>query len=105
VRSEGRVRVVGLDEVEWISAADNYVTLHAGRREFLVRDTIAALERQLDPGQFVRVHRSTIVRLDRISELLPDAHGDFRIRLRSGAEVAMSRSYRTRVEERFGRRL
>jgi two-component system LytT family response regulator len=105
VRSEGRVRVVALDQVEWIGAADNYVTLHAGRREYLVRDTIAALERQLDPDQFVRVHRSTIVRIDRISELVPDAHGDFRIRLRSGAELAMSRSYRTRVEERFGRRL
>ncbi|HET9704443.1 MAG TPA: response regulator [Vicinamibacterales bacterium] len=105
VRSEGRVKVVALHEVEWISAADNYVTLHAGRREYLVRDTIAALERQLDPAQFVRVHRSTIVRLDSIGELVPDAHGDFRIRLRSGAELALSRSYRSRVESRFGRRL
>jgi two-component system LytT family response regulator len=105
VRSEGRVRVIDLNDVDWVGAADNYVALHCGDREFLVRDTIAHLEQRLDPAHFVRVHRSTIVRIDRIAELLPDLHGDFQIRLKDGQALALSRTYRTLVEERFGRRL
>lgn len=105
VRSEGRIKVIDLVEVDWLGAADNYVIIHAGAREYLVRDTIAAVERQLDPAQFVRVHRSTIVRIDRIAELVPDLHGDFRIRLKNGAELALSRTYRARVEAQFGRKL
>lgn len=105
VRSEGRVRVVDLAEVDWIGAADNYVSLHAGNREYLVRDTVAHIEQRLDPAHFVRIHRSTIVRLDRIVELLPDLHGDFQVRLKSGAILALSRTFRPKLEERFGRRL
>ena len=105
VRSEGTIKVIELTDVDWLSAADNYVTLHAGRHEYLVRDTIAGLERRLDPASFVRIHRSTIVRLDRIAELMPDAHGDFTIRLKDGTRLDMSRTYRASVEERFGRKL
>ena len=105
VRSEGRVKVIDLGDVDWLSAADNYVTLHVGRHEYLVRDTLAALEARLDANAFVRVHRSSIVRLDRIAELVPDLHGDYRIRLKNGAVVPMSRTYRARIEDRFGRRL
>jgi two-component system LytT family response regulator len=105
VRSEGKVKVIDLADVDWLSAADNYVTLHAAGREYLVRDTLAALERRLDPQLFVRVHRSTIARLDRIAELMPGAHGDFTIRLKNGTRLDMSRTYRSTVEARFGRRL
>ena len=105
VRAEGRVKVIDLADVDWLSAADNYVTLHVGRHDFLMRDTLSAVEQRLNAGDFVRVHRSSIVRLDRISELVPSLHGDYRIRLKNGTEVALSRTYRTRVEERFGRRL
>jgi two-component system LytT family response regulator len=105
VRLDGRVRVVDLADVDWIGAADNYVALHCGPREYLVRDTIARFEERLDPRQFVRIHRSAIVRLDRISELIPDLHGDFQVRLKDGTVLAMSRTFRPRVEESFGRRL
>ena len=105
VRGEGRVLVVDLADVDWIAAADNYVTLHAGAREHLVRDTIAHFDRRLDPDRFVRIHRSTIVQIDRIGELQPDFHGDFTVRLKNGTPLALSRTYRARVEERFGRRL
>ena len=105
VRADGRVRVVDLNDVDWLGAADNYVALHCGSREFLVRDTIANLEQRLDPDVFVRIHRSTIVRIDRISELMPDLHGDFQVRLKSGAVLALSRTFRPAIEERFGRRL
>jgi two-component system LytT family response regulator len=105
VRFDGRVRVIDLAQVDWLGAADNYVALHSGPREYLIRDTIAGVEKRLDPQQFVRVHRSTIVRIDRIAELVPDLHGDFRIRLTDGSELAMSRTFRPLVEARFGRRL
>jgi two-component system LytT family response regulator len=105
VRSEGKVRVIDLAEVDWIGAADNYVALHCGSREFLVRDTIARIEQRLDPSHFVRIHRSTIVRIDRINELVPDGHGDFEVRLKDGAMLTMSRTFRPRIEERFGHRL
>jgi two-component system LytT family response regulator len=104
VRSDGRVRIVDLADVDWIGAADNYVALHCGDRQYLVRDTIAQFESRLDPRRFVRIHRSTIVRFDRISELVADGHGDFEVRLRNGAVLAMSRTFRARVEARFGRR-
>lgn len=105
VRSEGRVRVIDLADVDWIGAADNYVSLHCGTREYLVRDTIAGIEQRLDPAAFVRIHRSTIARIDRIAELLPDLHGDYQVRLKGGAILALSRTYRPTLEERFGRRL
>jgi two-component system LytT family response regulator len=105
VRTDGRVRVIDLNDVDWLGAADNYVALHCAGREYLVRDTIAHLEQRLDPAHFVRVHRSTIVRIDRIAELMPDLHGDFQIRLKDGTALALSRTYRPSVEARFGRRL
>jgi two-component system LytT family response regulator len=105
VRAEGRVLVIDLADIDWIGAADNYVTLHAGAREHLVRDTIANFDRRLDPESFVRIHRSTIVQIDRIAELEPDFHGDFTVRLKNGTALALSRTFRSRVEDRFGRRL
>jgi two-component system LytT family response regulator len=103
VRADGRVKVIAL--ADWLSAADNYVALHVGSREFLVRDAIARIETRLDPQQFVRIHRSTIVRIDRVTELIPDLHGDFQVRLKDGTMLAMSRTFRSHFEERLGRRL
>jgi two-component system LytT family response regulator len=105
VRADGHVKVIDLAGVDWLSAADNYVALHAGAREFLVRDTIARIEQRLDPQQFVRIHRSTIVRIDRIAELIPDLHGDFQVILKNGAVLAMSRTFRSHLEGRLGHRL
>lgn len=105
VKSEGRVLVVDLADVDWIGAADNYVTLHAGSREYLLRDTMGRLERELDPEHFVRIHRSAIVRLDRIRELVSDFHGDFEVVLREGTRLTLSRSYRAKVETALGREI
>jgi two-component system LytT family response regulator len=105
VRTEGRVHLLDLTDVDWISAADNYVTLHAGPREYLVRDTMGRLERELDPDAFVRIHRSTIVRVERVRELLPDFHGDFTVVLKNGTELTLSRGYRPKLEALLGREL
>jgi two-component system LytT family response regulator len=98
VRRADRLVVVEWADVDWIEAADNYVALHAGSNEYLLRGTLTALEQDLDPRQFVRIHRSTIVRIDRIAELYPESHGDFTVRLRSGQNLALSRTFRDRVE-------
>jgi two-component system, LytTR family, response regulator len=105
VRADRRVKVIDLADVDWLGAADNYVAMHVGSREFLVRDTIAGIEKRLDPQHFVRIHRSTIVRLDRIVELIADLHGDFQVLLKCGTMLAMSRTFRSHLEDRLGRRL
>jgi two-component system LytT family response regulator len=105
VRSGGRVQIVEASRVDWIGAADNYVTIHAEGREHLLRETMARLEQQLDPDRFVRIHRSAIVQIDRIKELRPSFHGDFAVLLHDGTRLTLSRGYRGRVERLLKRAL
>ena len=98
VRTGDRWTMVELATVDWISAADNYVTLHVGTREYLVRGTLAWIERELDPAVFARIHRSTLVRVDRIGEIVPESHGDMTIVLKDGTALALSRGYRPTIE-------
>jgi two-component system, LytTR family, response regulator len=105
VKSAGKVLLLDAARVDWIEAADNYAVVHAGSATHIIRETLQRLAVDLDPQQFVRVHRSAIVRLDRVEEFQPAFHGDFVIRLRDGTRVAMSRSYRAAVEEVLGRPL
>lgn len=103
VRTGRRILLVDLRTIEWIDAADNYVRLHAGAREYVLRETLASLEQQLDPELFVRIHRSVIVRIDRIQELHPASHGDMDVVLRDGTTLTMSRTWRARAERILGR--
>jgi len=98
VKVRGRMIVIDLADVDWIKAADNYVTLHVGGTSYPARETMTRLERELDPDRFVRIHRSVIVQVDRIKELLPVFHGDFVVVLRNGTRVTLSRTYRSKVE-------
>ncbi len=102
VRHRHRIVVIAWEDVDWIESADNYVKLHVGRTEYLLRSTLAALEKELDSHRFVRVHRSAIVQVDRIKELVPETHGDFTLRLRDGSELTLSRTFRERVERTLG---
>jgi two-component system LytT family response regulator len=105
VKLRGKLVVIDLADVDWIEAADNYVTLHVGGNAYPARETMSRLERELDPERFVRIHRSAIVQVDRIKELLPDFHGDFVVVLRNGARVTLSRTYRRKVEAILRREL
>jgi two-component system LytT family response regulator len=105
VKSGGRIYFVRIEDIDWIEAAGNYVRLHVGKEDHLLRESLTALEKTLDPARFVRVHRSTIVNLDRIRELQPAFHGDYVIVLRDGTELALSRSCRDRLEESLGHTL
>jgi len=94
LRDGDRWLMLRADEVDWIEAAANYVRFHARGRAFLLRGTMAALERTLDPRQFARIHRSTIVNLDRVREVRPEWHGDFDVVLSGGEVLRMSRRNR-----------
>jgi two-component system, LytTR family, response regulator len=99
VRSGGRIVILRIAEIDWIEAASNYVRLHAGGRDYLLRETMTALESKLDPAEFVRIHRSTIVRVDRIRELEPLFQGDYVVILTDGTRLTSSRGYRERLQE------
>ena len=103
VRTGSATVFVDLAAVDWMDAADNYVRLHVCGREYLVRDTLASLEAQLDPARFARVHRSAIVQLDRVEEIRTEAHGDAELRLRGGTRIAVSRTFRGQVQEALRR--
>jgi two-component system LytT family response regulator len=102
VKSGGRISFVRVQDIDWIEAAANYVRLHVGKQEHLLRESMTALEKKLDPAQFARIHRSTIVNLERIREMQPAFHGDYVIILRDGTELALSRGCREKLEESLG---
>jgi len=102
VRSRSRMVLVPAGRVDWIGSASNYVELHCGKETHLVRGTLQDLEERLDPSRFVRIHRSTIVNLERVRELHPWSHGDLMLVLDDGTELRLSRRYRDRLEGVFG---
>jgi len=97
VTSGRRSIVVDLASVDWMEASGNYIRLHAPSREYLLRDTLAALEAHLDPDRFVRIHRSAIVAVDRVATLTPVSHGDAEVVLRDGTRLTASRTWRDRL--------
>jgi two-component system, LytTR family, response regulator len=103
IKSGGRIYFLEMTEIDWIEAEGNYVSVHSGKKSHLLRETISSLESQLDPKQFVRVHRSSIVRIDRIQELQPWFHGEYRIILNSGTQLTLSRNYREKLQEALGK--
>lgn len=98
IRNAGRIFFLGVDEIDWIEAADNYVVVHAGREAHLVRDTMNRLESRMDPHRFVRIRRSSLVNIDRIKELRPLFHGEYEVVLADGQTLASIRRYRTKVD-------
>jgi len=85
--------VVGVDTIEWIEASGDYVGLHVGQKTHLLRETMHEIGRSLDPQKFIRIHRSTIVRIDRVAELEALSNSDCIVRLLDGKILRASRSY------------
>jgi two-component system, LytTR family, response regulator len=102
VKTAGRVFFLRPEEIDWVEAAGNYVKVHVGREDHLLRETMSALEGRLDADRFVRIHRSTLVNLDRVKELQPWFHGDYKVILRDGTELTLSRGYRPKLQELLG---
>jgi len=105
VRSSSRVYFVDVSRIDWIEAAGDYVRLHVGERSYLHRETMYRLEGRLEPSEFVRIHRSAIVRLERIEAVRFDESGGHHVVLTDGTEHSLSRSGRRRLEEALGESL
>lgn len=102
VESRGQVRVVPVAKIDYITASGPYAELHVGDRTFSIRERMQTLEERLDPKVFFRIHRSAIVRLDRIDALTRHPGGDYGVRLKDGVELSLSRGRREELEQRLG---
>lgn len=98
VRTGSRIQIVTAEDVDWVGAAGDYAELHVKGCSFLVRETMASLEQRLDPAQFIRIHRSRIVRFQRIVELRSIENREFTVKLSDGSEHRSSRTYADRIE-------
>ena len=99
IKSGGRAFFLKVDEIDWIEAEGKYVRLHAGRESYLLREAISSLEAQLDPKRFPRIHRSTIVNIERIRELQVLFNNEYHVILHDGTELTLSHSYRKKLGE------
>jgi len=97
VNHGGRLLFVRTADVDWLEASGNYVTVHVGRENHLVRETLNTMESRLDPRQFMRLHRSAIVNVDRIQQLSPWARGEQAAVLTDGTQLTVGRMYRSRL--------
>ena len=103
IKSGGRVVFLRVEEIDWMRTVGNYVRLQVGRDSHLMRETMSGMEAKLDPDTFMRVHRSTIVNIDRIKEVQPWAKGEYVVIMRDGTRLVMSRRYRERLNERLNK--
>lgn len=94
VKEGDRITFLNVEHIDWIEAADNYICIHVGHKKYLLRSKLGDIEKQLDPNQFLRIHRSRIVRIDGIREMVPLGSGDCILVLKDGTELTSSRTYR-----------
>jgi len=102
IKADGEIVCLKPQEIDWAESAGNYVCLHVGAATHILRETITSLETRLGHRQFLRVHRSTLVNVDRIKTLRPSLYGDYAILLRDGTKLTLSRGFRENVLKRLG---
>jgi two-component system LytT family response regulator len=102
IKSAGQIVFIKLSDIDWIEAADYYARLHVGPRTHMLRRSIVDLEQDLDPAAFCRIHRSTIINLDRVSGLKVAEDGGYDVVLHNNTKLRLSRNYRKQLEDRLG---
>ncbi|HUN27153.1 MAG TPA: LytTR family DNA-binding domain-containing protein [Steroidobacteraceae bacterium] len=102
VEMRGQVRVVPVDTIEYITASGPYAEIHVGEKTYIIRERMQTLEERLDPARFFRIHRSVIVRLERIESLLREPGGDYAVQLKGGARLSVSRNRVEPLEQWMG---
>jgi two-component system LytT family response regulator len=102
-QKRGKLAIVQVDDLEYVTASGPYCELHSGGQRHLVREAIQSLEEKLDPGRFLRIHRSAIIRMDLVEALLRTTSGDLEVLLKGGATLRVGRSRRDEVQRRLGR--
>jgi two-component system LytT family response regulator len=103
IKNAGQISFVKISEIDWIEAADYYACLHVGARSHLLRRSLSDLEEDLDPNVFCRLHRSSIVNLERVRGLKVTPDGEYEVLLDTGTSVRLSRRYRKQLQERLGK--
>jgi two-component system LytT family response regulator len=98
IKSGGRVVFIKTAEIDWVEAAANYVRIHSGTETYLMRETMNSFEARLDSSKFIRIHRSSIVNIEKIKELQPCNSGEYIVVLRNGKELSLSRSFKDRIQ-------
>ncbi len=98
LKSGGEIHFLKADEIDWIEAEGDYMKFHAGGRTHLLRETMAHLEERLDGDRFIRIHRSTIVNIDRVRKLSPSFAGEYAVILHDGTKLKLSRGYHDRLQ-------
>jgi two-component system LytT family response regulator len=104
IKSGGRVTLLNVRDIDWIEAEGDYVKIHVAKAWHLLRETMKRLEAQFDPARFVRIHRSTIVNVERIKELQPYFRGEYVVILQDGKSLKLSRGYKEHLESMLGRK-
>jgi two-component system LytT family response regulator len=102
VKSNGRVLFLRVEEIDWIEAVGDYVNLHVGQETHLLRGRMSEMERKLSGERFFRIHRSSIVNLDRVKEFRPIHQGESAVVLRNGVKLAASRAYAQKLQQALG---
>jgi two-component system LytT family response regulator len=97
IKSGSRMLFLHPEKIEWVEADKDYVRLHVGKENHLVRETMNDIEKKLESDRFVRVHRSTIVNLDYVKQMQPLPSGEYDISMRDGTQLRLSRGYRARL--------
>ena len=105
IKSGGRIFFLKVEEIDWIEAEGDYMNLHVGNASHLLRETMSDLAAKLDPEKFLRIHRSTIVNVERVKEIQPFFKGEHVVTLKDGKKLKMSRSYREKLEALLGQDL
>lgn len=105
IKAEGRITFLNTREIDWIEADDKYVHLHTGKGARMVRQTLTAMEAQLDPAKFVRIHRSAMVNVERIKELQPLFNGEYSLLLDDKTKLTLSRKYKDKLFQLLGKPL
>jgi len=102
IKSKDHVSVIPVGEIEWIESAGDYVYVHSSSQKHILRETLSALDQRLDPQKFIRIHRSTIVNVEKVKSLRLNEHSDYDVYLMSGVKLKLSRTYRAHFEESTG---
>ncbi len=98
IKSDGRIYFLKTEEIDWVEGSGDYLTLHTGDQTHLIRETMGNFRAKLDPNKFLRIHRSTIVNIERIKDIQPLFKGDYVITLTNGTSLKASRGYRHELQ-------
>lgn len=99
IKHKNIIKIISVSEINWIEAQGDYVFIHSNSEKYLLRDSLMALEKKLNPDVFVRIHRSSIVNIERVEKLKTSEHGDYDVYLKDGTKLKMSRTYRDKFKK------